>query len=1042
MQHFRFVPISDFRKRGFVMYQYIRSAMVAALVWAMLGTSVASAATTSTITGTVRGTDGAPIAGADVTIFGVVRLTKKTDNAGAFAFQDITTGTYTVVVSKPGFQSYRDEGLTAFIGETLTLNVILAQATFTTLKTIANVSTSEPGVAPLNTSTASINTISGSTFLDEGSQQVATVLNQTPGILTTPYSPGNGNPSNGASPGSYQTPQIRGALPYETESLIDGHPVSVGSAGTYSPNLINPFLLQSAELVKGPGSMPVEINYAINGTINYITLEPTAQNRQTWMLGEDKWGGVSAGFKATGETTNHKLGYAFGYVSDGAPGPLQNFRFSGSQLPLDNGPPGGPYYVNGRQLAMVGSPVGEGLGPPAFSPYAGMGITFNEPLVGCCYTLDTGYHSTSELAKIVYNFSNFTSLRLSYLGGQNVVGNGDVNAYDTSSVGTTGLPAFSFAPCGTANAGLTCNPFATGTPYNCKSPDGGPKCGSAIPFDLSSFNGEGNTWLQQNLYQAEFRTSIGQTGTLLARYYTGSLNNYAVEGPSGSLNTSLNAYGTLPLCPTGTTFDPSPPTAAGGTDPNGWMCLKGKGAVAPVNTTFSGQRVNFATLSQANLFFTNDSMSGESLQLQEQLGENSLTLAYDRSEQGSASTTDEPSVGLIVFSPVAGSKQTFQTFSLRGNVAVAPKLALNLADYEINYLSHYSIDGGKTFNDASHSYNEPRAAFTWRPKTDTIYRLSAGGSVAPPYISLVSSGGPTWSQIIGGVPAAGWIQNANNGNISAETAFGYDLGMDHRIARSTSVSLDFYYTQLHNLFLSETSTVTGAAAAGCPNAPCELLQTSNLGQARYEGIEFGLNHVPQFGFGWKLQGSLQRAFTYNLPPYFYCAGTTNPKTGVTTPPGPGCINNTNLAVLPNANFGGQPTAISGAPNGVAGARVPYASGYTEVNWLGHFGQYYNLGLTYFGNNNAYNEPPFAVLSANMRLKLNDQGSAVQFSADNLTGAYAAPYAGFFNGIPLPLVKGATQTSLTTGEQVPVSFAATAAGNYGPMDFRFILTQDF
>ncbi len=212
------------------------------------------------------------------------------------------------------------------------------------------------------------------------------VLNETPGIFTTPYAPGNGNPSNGASPGSEQTPQIRGALPYETESLIDGHPVSVGSAGTYSPNLINPFLLHSVELVKGPGSMPVEINYAINGTVNYLTLQPTATNAQEGMFGIDKWGGVSAGFKMTGETANHKLGYALGYVTDGAPGPLQNFQFSGSQLPLANGPPGGPYYVNGRQLAMIGSPIGEALAPPSFSKYAGMGITFAEPLVGCCYT--------------------------------------------------------------------------------------------------------------------------------------------------------------------------------------------------------------------------------------------------------------------------------------------------------------------------------------------------------------------------------------------------------------------------------------------------------------------------------------------------------------------------------------------------------------------------------------------------------------------------------------------------------------------------------
>ena len=71
--------------------------------------------------------------------------------------------------------------------------------------------------------------------------------------------------------------------------------------------------------------------------------------------------------------------------------------------------------------------------------------------------------------------------------------------------------------------------------------------------------------------------------------------------------------------------------------------------------------------------------------------------------------------------------------------------------------------------------------------------------------------------------------------------------------------------------------------------------------------------MPVFGFGWRLQGSLQRAYTYNLPPYFYCAANI-----AGTPAGLRCIYNTNLAVVPNSNFGGQPTAISGAPNGIAG----------------------------------------------------------------------------------------------------------------------------
>ncbi len=322
-----------------------------------------AAGTTAVVSGSVHAANGAPLGGAQVELTGPEHLSTVTDAQGAFTFPAVPTGLYTLRVSKAGYNAYSNDSITAFIGETATVNVTLAQSSFSSLRTIASVSTVAAGVAPLNTSTASIDTVSSATFANQGSEQVTKVLNETPGILTTPYSPGNGNPSNGASPGSLQTAQIRGALPYETESLIDGHPVSVGSAGTFSPNLINPFLLDDAELVKGPGSMPVEINYAINGTINYVTLEPSSQNRQTGMFSVDKWGGVSVGVKATGETTNRKIGYAFGYVTDGSPGPLNNFRFNGTQIPLDGGPPGGPYYVNGQQLAML-APVGEALGHP------------------------------------------------------------------------------------------------------------------------------------------------------------------------------------------------------------------------------------------------------------------------------------------------------------------------------------------------------------------------------------------------------------------------------------------------------------------------------------------------------------------------------------------------------------------------------------------------------------------------------------------------------------------------------------------------------
>jgi hypothetical protein len=1008
--------------------------LVLAAIFAAAPLLANAAGTTAVVSGSVHASNGAPLSGAQVELVGPTHLSMMTDAQGNFNFPAVPTGLYSLQITRAGYSAYRDDNVAAFIGETVTENVTLAQASFSTLKTIASVSTHAPGVAQINTSSAAIDTISAQVFEDQGSQQVTQVLNQTPGIFLTPYNPNNGNPNNNASPGSIQTPQIRGALPYETESLIDGHPVSVGSAGTFSPTLVNPFLLDNVELVKGPGSMPAEINYAINGTVNYRTLDPTLTNKFSGFFGDDKWGGVSVGFKGTGQTKNHKIGYAFGYVTDGAPGPLQNFHFSASALPLygNTGLAVGPtgnlsvYNVNtgaGNQV-IGGLPLGESGPPAAWSPY-GLSETFAEPVVGCCFQSDTGYHSTAELAKIVFNFSNNTSFKLSYLGGQSMVGNGDASGtYNTDNVAGTGLPFMYFAPCGSAAGvgncynGLTGAPY-TGAMYNCAS--GGPACGSAIPFDLSSVNGMGYTWTQQNLFQGEFRTTLGSTGTVLARYYTGSLNGYTSEGSPGgtTLGYTMQTYGALPLCPVGDTYY-NVATGCNGT------------GVQPTLTTFNGGNVTFSSVAQGAYVSSNDTMNGETVEVQELLGNNTLTAAYDRSSQSSSALEDEPSVGLVSNAPAPGSNQTFSTLSLRDSMTLGPKVLLDLADYDINYQSRFSPDGGITWGDSSHSYNAPRAALTWQPSNNTSLRFSTGGSVAPPYMGLISGDATpsSWSYVIGGVPALGFILNTNNGDLSSETAWSYDIGIDHRIARATSVSADLYFTQLHNLFLPETELLStpAATAAGCPGAglyPCYVSKEANLGQARYEGIELGLTHVPQYGFGYKVQASLQRAFTYNLPQYFYCAN-----------PGPGCTEDINTGVIPETNFGGQPTGLLLGQNGIGSGRVPYAAGYGEVNWNGTFGQYYNLGLTFFGNNNPFNEPPFYVLGANVRFHLNDRGTKLQVSADNILGANSQPYPSYFNGIPLPLVKGAT------GPSGPIYYAPTPGGNYGPTTIRLILTQDF
>ena len=101
------------------------------------------------------------------------------------------------------------------------------------------------------------------------------ILDETPGIIAQ-YPGGTANPS---APASVSYPVIRGALPYETESLIDGHPLANQSYGDFVITYLNPWLLQGIEVVKGPGASSTQDNNAINGTVNFRTLEPTAKRQ-------------------------------------------------------------------------------------------------------------------------------------------------------------------------------------------------------------------------------------------------------------------------------------------------------------------------------------------------------------------------------------------------------------------------------------------------------------------------------------------------------------------------------------------------------------------------------------------------------------------------------------------------------------------------------------------------------------------------------------------------------------------------------------------
>lgn len=915
--------------------------------------------------GRVLTPNGQPLAAVAVTLEGAAHAATMSDDAGRFSFERLPDGLYSMRFVKAGFDRAERTGIVVENGKSAPLDTTLVPSSFSSVQTIGRTSTAASGRRQINTTTAAVQVISAQAFADQGSTQVTKVLEETPGVSLTSNAAGGG--SNHASLGAPEYPQIRGSLPYQTESLIDGHPVSVGAFGTFSPLLVLPTLLQNVEVVKGPGAMPPEINYAVGGTVNYRTLEPTRRPEFSVDIGGDRYGGVNTALRATGSTANNRIDYAFALATLGSPGPLQNYAIAGSQVSLAFGTR--PWTVNGLQLP--GSPV---FAVPATTPqYAGgAGVArYAEPLYLCCTPVNTGYHALGELGKLRFNFSEQTSLSISYLGGQ-------------SGQDFTGTILGSTAPL------INFSTFAPPAGYTGSVP-----AGTSIPFDTQA-NTAYSEFVQQNLFQAELRTSMGAT-TLLARAYSGFGDTLAQEyAPGQTMTLTENAWGGIALCPAGTTARGTTCATSGGT------------TVAPVTTFFNGQPATLTTFSPATYTMLLDHVRGFSLEADRPVGNAVLSLALDRSNHDSSefALVGGTTATQAVLPP--GSGQQFTTVLARAQAAFTPRLSASLSTYFTWYASHYTGDGGVTWNDATHADVLPRLAFAWHPTTDFSGRLAFGASIAPPFISLLSSPGTTPVHNPAGA-AQGYFVNANNGQIAPEKAFGFDLGFDWLPHPTLRFSSDFYVTHLRDMFLTGTSqqgtfTPTSGASAGI-SEPLYVTQTTNLGNARYEGVEFQLDEAPPHGFGFKVQGSLQRAFAYGLSPSFYST-TAGPYT-------------TNLGVIPNINF----QASGSGFNAISPGRIPYSQGYAELNFRSIAASVFLLGYTYFGPNNAFNRPAFGVFSASVRVPLS-KGSWIQFSGDNLTNVYGQPYADLLAGVPVPLING--------------KLGVVAGSNYGPTTLQLTL----
>jgi hypothetical protein len=226
----------------------------------------------------------------------------------------------------------------------------------------------------------------------------------------------------------------------------------------------------------------------------------------------------------------------------------------------------------------------------------------------------------------------------------------------------------------------------------------------------------------------------------------------------------------------------------------------------------------------------------------------------------------------------------------------------------------------------------------------------------------------------------------NSGGLLPETSFGYNLGADWRLPGGAVFSTDAYLTNIRNQFVTTIAPGGTFTTPGGGAVPVYVSTNANAGKGRFEGIDATLTKDPAVGVGFQLAAALQRAYPYDVPASFY-ATAAGPDT-------------TNLAVVPGANYVG-----CNAPcNGISNKSAAYAQGYAQFHIRGRAGQYFSLADTYYGPNNTYNVPAFAILSGMYRFPLA-QGLSLQVYGDNILGSYNAAYITLAGGLGVPLVNG-------------------------------------
>ncbi len=614
------------------------------------------------ITGKVTSSAQAGLGTARVTVSGAgINRTLETQPDGTFSV-DVPPGVYSVTATKAGFLSAEDDNIVVTAGSTSTLAFALSNSSLTTIGRV-----SQNSATALNTSPAAISNIPDTAFLDQGQKQVGNVLAQIPGIEIFNTNGGSDEPYSNASI------SIRGAEPYESQILLDGHPVNTGANGVDGVNVafFNSLLLQNVQISKGPGNMPNTIQDAVGGTVNFQTAAITPTLTANFLSGYDSF--QSFYYSAKISDTIGKLGFLVGFSRNVGPGYLTPQNIYGG----DN------YYYSYAQYSLPVTP----------SPYASIGTKQGYTgVVNFAYPATSNYWSNTELAKISYEFSPVTSVLFSNYASQTYVdetGNNIGNVYAKVACAIpVGTPCTTTTP--NANANYTATPYLG-------------LVGQTVPINL--YAGYPNTSETDNepIYTGEFRTVIGP-GSFLARYYAGSVSR---DLPQDAATYAISPCYT-PSC-AWLPYDPSNPSNSDWND-NGYP---GEPYFEQTTDVLHGLDAQYTVPFSGGDYVT--------VGFDRHVDQAIFQEVYNNAYEGDTTLSDYYTVG-----PPNATYDTFQslTESIRAGIALTPQLNFAFG----GYFSSATYVGSRF---------DPRGALTYKVNPKVSVRASYGSAYVAPFYNLI-----------------------------------------------------------------------------------------------------------------------------------------------------------------------------------------------------------------------------------------------------------------------------------------------------------------